>query len=136
MSILWAISSASPDFISMPFSAPFPVPTIMATGVASPRAQGHEITSTAIPIDRANSKELPTISQVAVLIMAISITKGTNTPEILSAILAIGALVSLASATRFAILFMVVSSPTVTALILICPDLFIVPAVARSPTVL
>ena len=29
--------------------APLPVPTIMATGVASPSAQGHEITKTEIP---------------------------------------------------------------------------------------
>jgi hypothetical protein len=32
----------------MPFSAPLPVPTMMAVGVASPRAQGHAITTTAV----------------------------------------------------------------------------------------
>jgi hypothetical protein len=33
-----------------PFLAPFPDPTIIATGVASPNAQGQEITNTAIPL--------------------------------------------------------------------------------------
>ena len=42
----------------MPCSAPLPVPTIMATGVASPNAQGQEITSTEMAQDRANSKGL------------------------------------------------------------------------------
>ena len=40
----------------VPFSAPLPVPTIIATGVANPKAHGHEITKTAIPILIANSK--------------------------------------------------------------------------------
>ena len=37
----------------MPFFAPRPLPTIMATGVARPRAQGQEMTRTEIP--RANA---------------------------------------------------------------------------------
>jgi len=53
--ILCAISSTSPPFIKMPFSAPLPVPTIMAVGVASPKAQGQAITNTDIKILRANS---------------------------------------------------------------------------------
>ena len=51
-----AVSRASPDFTSMPFSAPLPVPAIIATGVASPSAQGHDITRTAIADESANSK--------------------------------------------------------------------------------
>ena len=43
-----AVCSASADFTRMPFAAPRPVPTMMAVGVASPKAQGHEITSTLI----------------------------------------------------------------------------------------
>ena len=43
----------------MPFSAPLPVPTMMAVGVARPRAQGQEITSTEMPMERANSKACP-----------------------------------------------------------------------------
>ena len=37
----------------IPFRAPTPLPTMMATGVARPRAQGQEITSTEIPRARA-----------------------------------------------------------------------------------
>ena len=46
--IIKLVEEASPDFTSMPFSAPLPVPAIIATGVASPSAQGHDITRTAI----------------------------------------------------------------------------------------
>ena len=56
VSALCKTSSASADFISIPFSAAFPVPTIIATGVAKPSAQGHDITRTAIAFDNANSK--------------------------------------------------------------------------------
>ena len=37
----WVISNAWALRISTPCSAPFPVPTMMAVGVANPRAQGH-----------------------------------------------------------------------------------------------
>ena len=40
----------------MPFSAPLPVPAMMATGVARPRAQGQEITSTDTPEVSAKAK--------------------------------------------------------------------------------
>ena len=43
---------ASPDFIRIPFSAPLPVPTIIATGVARPREQGQDITKTVMPAER------------------------------------------------------------------------------------
>ena len=46
-SILYAVSSASPLLIRMPFSAPLPVPTMMAVGVARPSAHGQAMTSTA-----------------------------------------------------------------------------------------
>ncbi len=38
---------ASPWRISTPFSAPMPLPTIRAVGVASPRAHGHAMTKVA-----------------------------------------------------------------------------------------
>ena len=44
--ILCMVSRASAFFISMPFCAPKPVPTIIAVGVARPSAQGQAITST------------------------------------------------------------------------------------------
>ena len=35
VSMLWAVSNASADFIKMPFVAPLPVPTMIAVGVAT-----------------------------------------------------------------------------------------------------
>lgn len=43
-------------FDQIPFAAPRPVPTMIAVGVASPRAHGQEITSTEIATESANSK--------------------------------------------------------------------------------
>ena len=45
-------SNVSPPFINIPFFAALPMPTITAVGVASPIAQGQEITSTAIALKR------------------------------------------------------------------------------------
>src|SRR3989337_1599725 len=42
-----ALSRSPPPLIKIPASAPFPTPTISAAGVATPRAQGHDIISTA-----------------------------------------------------------------------------------------
>ena len=47
-------SSASPFFMRILKSAPRPMPTVTAVGVASPRAQGHAITRT--EIKRVNAK--------------------------------------------------------------------------------
>ena len=94
-----AFSSASLVLNSIPFFAPMPLPTIMATGVASPRAQGHEITKTDMPRARAKLRFCPETIQAIVTIIATIITNGTNIPETLSAIRAIGALVAAASET-------------------------------------
>ena len=51
--ILWAVSRASALRIKMPCIAPRPMPTITAVGVASPRAHGQAITSTATVISSA-----------------------------------------------------------------------------------
>ena len=134
VSILWAVSRASPDFIRIPFSAPLPVPTIIATGVARPREQGQDITKTVMPAERANSNDAPLISHTIIVTRAIVITTGTNIPAILSAILAIGALLELASSTNLIIWFIVEFSPTFTALILIKPFLFIDAETTLSPT--
>ena len=50
---LCAVSSAAPSRIRTPFSAPLPVPTMIAVGVARPRAQGQAMTSTATTLSRA-----------------------------------------------------------------------------------
>ena len=84
---------------SMPFLAPIPLPTIMATGVASPSAHGQLITSTEIPLASAKPKLSPSKSHITIVTAAIVITAGTNTPETLSATFAIGAFVAAASLT-------------------------------------
>ncbi|MNS80428.1 hypothetical protein D3C72_1141070 [compost metagenome] len=59
--ILYAFSKLSPPLINIPFSAPLPVPTIIAVGVASPNAQGQAITRTEINILSENSNDSPPI---------------------------------------------------------------------------
>ena len=54
VSILRACSSASPPRIRIPCSAAFPVPTMIAVGVARPSAQGQAMMSTAIAAASAN----------------------------------------------------------------------------------
>ena len=56
------------------------------------------------------------------VIIAIAITVGTNTPETLSAILAIGAFVLLASTTNLTISEIVLSLPILSALYSIYPS--------------
>ena len=116
--ILWRVSKAWADLDKIPRLAPLPVPTIIAVGVASPKAQGQEITNTQIPIDKANSKLSPLNSQMIVAIIASVITIGTKIALILSAILAIGALELVASSTKFMIWAKVVFSPILVTRIL------------------
>ena len=117
----------------MPFLAPTPVPTIIATGVASPKAQGQEITSTAMAEETAASKPPPASIHTKKVTSAIAITAGTNTPAILSASRAMGALEEEASSTRRIIWDKVVSSPTFKALQTSLPALFIVADTTGSP---
>ncbi len=128
-------SRLSADLIKIPFSADFPVPTIIATGVAKPKAHGHEITRTAILILKANSKLWPCSNQTIPAKTAIVITQGTKIPLTLSANLAIGALEFPASSTNLIICERVVFSPTLVAFILKEPFLLIVPEITESPTV-
>ena len=84
----------------------------MATGVARPRAQGQEMTSTATPEVRVISTPWPVSSHTAAVTTAMAMTVGTKTPATLSASLAMGALEAAASSTRRIIWARVVSSPT------------------------
>ena len=110
--VLPAPSRAAAVLNSTPFFAPTPLPTIMATGVASPRAQGQLITSTEIPRATAKEKGFPAINQPASVSRARAITAGTKIPDTLSAIRARGAFVAAASDTVRMIWARVVSSPT------------------------
>ena len=106
----------------IPCFAPIPFPTIMATGVASPRAHGQLITRTEIPLARANPAVCPAKSHTQIVTAAMEITNGTKIPDTRSAILAIGALVAAASLTIWIICDKVVSSPTLVARHRINPD--------------
>ena len=110
----------------IPFRAAFPLPTMIATGVASPRAHGHEITSTQIPRESAKPMSFPRRSQTAHVTAAIAITAGTKIPLTLSAIRAMGAFVADVSLTIWMIFESVVSSPTLRALHRRNPDVFTV----------
>ena len=83
----------------IPFFAPIPFPTIIATGVARPNAHGQLITRTEIPLASAKPTDSPTSNHTIIVTTAMEITAGTNTPETLSATLAIGAFVAAASLT-------------------------------------
>ena len=72
---------------------------MMATGVAKPRAQGQEMTSTEMPRARAKPTVCPASSHTMVVTAAMAMTAGTNTPDTRSATLAMGALVAAASET-------------------------------------
>ena len=64
----------------MPYSAPLPVPTIIAVGVASPRAQGQAMMSTAMKLRKAKVRAGagPTKYQIIKVMIAIPMTIGTK----------------------------------------------------------
>ncbi len=111
-----ASSKAVPVLKRIPFFAPLPIPTMMATGVARPSAHGQLTTRTAIAWESANEKSAPRSFQTENVTIETRMTDGTKTPETRSAIFSIGALVAEASLTIWMILESVVSRPTRTAL--------------------
>ena len=100
--ILLAFSSTSLFFTSIPFLLHIPLDITIARGVASPRLHGHAITRTETNIFIAVFISATT-SHTKNEITARIITTGTKYPLILSATLAIGALVFVASTTIFTI---------------------------------
>jgi len=77
------LSKLSPVLNSMPFFDPRPVPTIIAVGVASPKAQGQAITNTATALIIADAKSRLTKYQPKKVKKAMKIITGTKIPEIL-----------------------------------------------------
>src|SRR5680860_1530732 len=71
----------------MPYSAPFPVPTMIAVGVAKPKAQGQAIISTATKASMAKVKFGlgPKRNQTEKVTTAAPNTAGTNIPATRSA---------------------------------------------------
>ena len=96
---LCRFSSASADWNSTPFFAPTPVPTMMATGVASPSAHGHEMTSTAIARVSAKLGVSPYTSQMIAVSSAMPSRRHEHTCNLIAS-LAIGALDAPASSTK------------------------------------
>ena len=70
----------------IPCLAPTPEPTMIATGVASPSAQGQLMTSTLMPRASANGKVKPSSSQMIIVTAAMPMTAGTKMPATLSAV--------------------------------------------------
>ena len=134
--VLPVCSNAVAFLKRIPFLAPMPLPTMIATGVASPREQGQLITSTLIACDSAFPTPAPAISHTAPVTNAMPITTGTKTPETLSAICATGAFVATAFSTMSMICCRVVSFPTLDALQVSIPFWFRVAALTRLPVCL
>ena len=118
----------------IPFFAPTPFPTMMATGVASPNAQGQLMTSTATARESAAENSAPLPSTTTKVRRATPITKGTKIPAIRSAIRAIGAFVAAALETISIICDRLVSFPTRVAFAVIYPERFSVAAETLSPS--
>ena len=125
-----AISRLSASFIRMPLSAPLPMPTIMAVGVASPSAHGQAMMTT---VTNANSPWVnPPVPSSNIHTMkastAMPIMVGTNIPAILSTSCCTGALLPCASCTMCIIFASSVSVPTFSALKRKLPFWLMVPA--------
>ena len=119
---LCAFSKLSLDFINIPFLLANPDAITIASGVASPKLQGHATTNTVIKIFTTNAMSFPNISHIILANIAIIIIAGTKYPLILSAILAIGAFVFVASTTILTISETVDSFPIFSALYFITPS--------------
>ncbi len=83
--ILWANSRLSAPLIRMPFSAPFPVPTMIEVGVAKPKAQGQAIINTSTIVISPKVGLPMMLNQMMNVAIAIPITTGTNHPVTRSA---------------------------------------------------
>mmetsp|Transcript_42724 Transcript_42724/g.134807 ORF Transcript_42724/g.134807 Transcript_42724/m.134807 type:complete len:228 (+) Transcript_42724:999-1682(+) len=145
-----AASSTSPPLKRMPRSAPTPVPTITAVGVASPIAHGQAMTSTAQPnmkasdearchpcIDRSGSSSSERrAAQLAHVRRASATTAGTKTDEMRSAKACTSGLRICASDTTFMILASTVSLPTAPTRTQSAPEQLSVPPITCAPSAL
>ena len=105
----------------------------MATGVASPSAQGQLMTSTLMPRASAKVKLCPSSSQMIKVAAAMPMTTGTKMPLTVSAVLASGALVAAASRTSRMTCESVVSCPTRSARQVSAPFWLMVAALTLLP---
>mmetsp|Transcript_16959 Transcript_16959/g.46561 ORF Transcript_16959/g.46561 Transcript_16959/m.46561 type:complete len:230 (+) Transcript_16959:1215-1904(+) len=122
-STLEASSSVSPPFMSTPCLAPTPVPTMTAVGVASPSAQGHEMTKQAMPKrsavvsgvspgTRSNTPFVNRAYQMTMVSTEMTTTDGTKIPATVSQKSWIGTCRFWASSTSCRIWLSAVLAPT------------------------
>ena len=78
--ILCAVSNTSALRMSIPMSEPLPIPTMIAVGVASPRAHGQAIIRTDTKLKSANTNvgSGPKNNQIMKVSIAMPITTGTK----------------------------------------------------------
>ena len=126
-------SRTSGPLMRMPSWAPRPVPTSSAVGVASPRAHGQAMISTATAAVNAVVAPAPAPSQNPSVATARAMTTGTKTAETRSARRCTGALPFCASVTRRAIWASWVSAPTRVARTTRRPPALTVAPVTASP---
>ena len=120
-------SNAPPPLIKIPVFAPKPVPTIIAVGVARPKAQGQAITKTETLWTIASCQSCVRKPVASNVMSAIPKTTGTKILEILSAICWIGAFSPWASSTIRIIRERIVMLPTCVAVNWILPVVLTVP---------
>ena len=130
-----AVSSASPPRMRIPASAPRPVPTMIAVGVARPIAHGQAMTRTLMNAVSASVRRGsgPTAYQMTKVAAAMARTIGTKTAAIRSAIRWIGALEPWARWTSSTILASAVSRPTRVARMTKLPVVLRVAPITSSP---
>ncbi len=135
VSIRPAASRASPPRMRTPSSAPLPVPTMIAVGVARPMAQGQAMITTPMNAVRARVTRGsgPPRNQATKVRAATTRTAGTKTSLMRSASFWIGALEPWARWTRSTIRASAVSRPTWTARMTNDPDVLIVAPITSSP---
>ena len=127
-------SRTSGPLIRMPSWAPRPVPTISAVGVASPRAHGQAMISTATAAVKAAGSPSPVPIQNPSVPTARAITIGTKIPETRSARRWTSALPFCAASTSCAIWASWVSAPTRVARTTSLPPALTVAPTTASPT--
>ena len=107
---------------------------MMAVGVASPSAQGQEITSTAMACFSAVANAAPASIHPANVTSAMPMTTGTKIPLTRSANREIGALELAAASTSRTMRLSAVSSPTRVARKRKLPEVLIVAPTTSSPS--
>ena len=121
--------------MSTPRSAPRPLPTMIAVGVANPSAQGQAMmrTATKFMTAKLSRGSGPNASQTPNVSTATPTTAGTNHKANLSAWRWTGALVACACRTRSMIRASAVCAPTLVVRKRNVPVVFMVAAMTASP---